>query len=54
MNHYIKVEDLKHAEFPYGIELIEIDDDGDYVETIDVFWFSTEHERDLEFKDLSF
>lgn len=49
---YIKVEDLKHPDYPYGIEAIELDDDDDYLETTDVWWFSTEQERNQEFKDL--
>ena len=49
---YIKVEDPKHPDYPYGIECVELDNDNDYLETIDVWWFSTEKERNQEFKDL--
>ena len=49
---YIKVEDLKHVEYPYGIEIIDVDDNDEYSDTIDVFWFKTENERNIEYKDL--
>jgi len=50
--NYIKVEDIKHPDYPYGIEAIELDDDNDYLETIDVWWFANQQERDHQFKDL--
>jgi hypothetical protein len=50
--NYIKVEDLKHPEYPFGIEAIELDEDNEYLETIDVWWFTSQQERDHQFKDL--
>jgi hypothetical protein len=50
--NYIKVEDLKHPEYPFGIEAIELDEDDEYLETIDVWWFANQQERDHQFKDL--
>lgn len=49
---YIKVEDPKHPEYPYGIECIELDSDKEYLDTLDVWWFSTAQERNQEFKNL--
>ena len=49
---YIKVEDIKHPEYPYGIEVIALDEYDEYLDTLDVWWFSNQQERDYEFKDL--
>lgn len=52
-NAYLKVFDYTHETHQYGIEVIT-EQDGEYLDTVDVFWFSTEQERDQEFKNLSF
>lgn len=49
---YLKVFDYTHKTHQFGIEAIT-EENGEYQDTIDVFWFTTEQERDQEFKDLS-
>jgi hypothetical protein len=51
--NYIKVYDKTHATHKYGIECIN-EENGEYLDTIDIFWFPNEHERDKEFKGLIF
>ena len=51
---YIKTIDMSHETHKYGIEVVRIDEYGEYLDTVDVYWFKTEHERNKEFKDLSF
>ena len=48
---YLKVDDLKHAIYPFGVEIVDIDDDdNECIEIIDVLWFKTETERNNEFE----
>ena len=48
---YLKVYDYTHPTHKFGIEVITKEND-EYLDTIDVFWFSTEQERNQELRDL--
>jgi hypothetical protein len=47
---YFKVDDLKHPKYPFGIEIVDVDDDGELLEIIDIQWFKTDGERAAQFE----
>lgn len=45
---------MQHPEYPFGIEIVEIDDDGELLEIIDVEWFKTANERAEHYKGVDY
>lgn len=51
---YFKVDDFQNAEYPYGVEIVQIDENGELLEIIDIEWFKTDKERANQYKGVDY